>query len=351
MKGGKRVMFKIFQETKPIKWIYNQRTSIDFSPAYQRRGNLWTKQQKQLLIDSVLNGLDIPKFYFQFMPPSVNNFHYNYAIIDGKQRLEAVLGFINDEFPLSAKFNFLDDDLSYQFGDLSGKYFSQIESISPALIAQFWQYELNIVFMDTTDPSIINELFVRLNSGVSVSTSEKRHANGGELSNKIQELCDASPFFAKKIKVDNRRFARNDLALKLLMLEMGELDLTKKSVDRFINDNKDFTSCHVAFEELEYKINAIAEVFEDRDPLLSKKNIIITLYTVLEEIPTEKLRLFMQYFENYRAAVQSDDIVSEKDAELNLFTRLLQQGADKKNSIQERKNIMKHYIREFLKYN
>lgn len=56
-------MFKIFQETKPIKWVFNQRTTIDFSPVYQRHSSLWKTAQKQLLIDSILNGLDIPKFY------------------------------------------------------------------------------------------------------------------------------------------------------------------------------------------------------------------------------------------------------------------------------------------------
>lgn len=99
-------MFKIFQEAKPIKWIYNQRSTIDFSPTYQRRGRLWKKSQKQLLIDSILNELDIPKFYFQFMPPVINNTHYNYAIIDGKQRIETILGFIDNEFPLSDQFVF-----------------------------------------------------------------------------------------------------------------------------------------------------------------------------------------------------------------------------------------------------
>lgn len=172
-------MFKIFQETKTIKWIYAQKELIDFSPAYQRRGNLWKEEQQQLLIDSILNGLDIPKFYFQFMPPVLNGTHYNYAIIDGKQRIEAILGFIEDKFPLSEDFSFLDSDSFNQFENVSGKLFSEIENSNPALIARFWQYELNIVFMDTTNPDIINELFVRLNSGLSVSTSEKRNANGG----------------------------------------------------------------------------------------------------------------------------------------------------------------------------
>ena len=347
MKEGKRIMFKLFQEIKSIKWIYNQQKSIDFSPAYQRHGDLWKKTQQQLLIDSILNKLDIPKFYFQFMPSEVKNLHYNYAIIDGKQRIEAILGFINDKIPLSNKFSFLDNSYYHKYGDISGKRFSDIERDAPALIAQFWQFELSIVFIDTTTPDIINELFIRLNSGIPVSTTEKRNANGGILSLKIQELCDSSDFFTQKIKLTNRRFAQNDLALKLLMLEMGEWDLTKKSVDKFLVDNKNFQSCSKAFATLKSKINYISEAFEENDYLLSKKNIIITLYTVIDLIPSTKLRSFMQYFENHRT---SESTPTENVA-LKEFTRLLQQGADKKSSIQERSKIMKYYINKFLNCN
>lgn len=341
-------MFKIFQETRPIKWIYNQRDFIDFLPAYQRHGRLWKKAQKQLLIDSVLNGLDIPKFYFQFMPPKVGDMHYNYAIIDGKQRIETILEFIDNQFPLSTGFAFLDDGVAQQFDNVSGKYFSELESIAPALIARFWQYELNIVFMDTTNPDIINELFVRLNSGVPVNAAEKRNANGGILSTKIQELCDTSSFFTRKIRVANRRLAHNDLALKLLMLEMGELDLTQKNVDKFVDDNSSFRSCRGAFEQLTFKVNRVAEAFEDRDKLLSKKNILITLYTILDDISVSKLRPFMQYFEECRMSAQTSNNPSDEDRRLNEFTRLLQQGADKKSSIQERKEIIQQYIQTFI---
>lgn len=341
-------MFKLFQETKPIKWIFDQKEFIDFSPAYQRRGELWKKSQQQLLIDSILNGLDIPKFYFQFMPPATGEVLYNYAIIDGKQRIEAILAFINDLIPLSEDFSFLDENYTYQFGEISGKFFSQIERDAPALIAQFWQFKLSIVFIDTTTPDIINDLFIRLNSGLPVSTTEKRNANGGRLSFEIQKLCDSSPFFTKKIKINNRRLAHNDLALKLLMLEMGEQDLTQKSVDNFLYSHKDFTSCNKAFAVLTNKVNRIAGVFEDHDFLLSKKNIIITLYTIADLIPSEKMRLFMKYFEEQRIAAKNRNSLDSGDTSLNKFTRLLQQGADKKSSILERSSIMKKYIKTFL---
>lgn len=66
-------MFRIFQENKDIKWLIQQKEYINFSPSYQRMGGIWNKRQKQMLIDSILNGFDIPKIYFDFMPRNDEN--------------------------------------------------------------------------------------------------------------------------------------------------------------------------------------------------------------------------------------------------------------------------------------
>lgn len=39
---------------------------ININPEYQRKGGVWTRQKKQLLIDSILNDYDIPKLYFHY---------------------------------------------------------------------------------------------------------------------------------------------------------------------------------------------------------------------------------------------------------------------------------------------
>lgn len=340
-------MFKIFQEFKTIKWLSNRRYSIDFSPAYQRRGNIWKLKQKQLLIDSILNGFDIPKFYFQFMPDRT----YNYAIIDGKQRIETILGFIDGDFPLAKDFKFFDRDMSMKFGNIANCYYDEIDSIAPTIIARLLQYELSIVFMDTDTPDSVNEMFIRLNSGIPVSTAEKRNAMGGRLSQRIQTICDTSIFFNASIAINNMRFQHNDLAIKLLMLECGYPDLTKNSVDRFIEDNRDVGQlCEDALIRLEMKLQKLSEVFQRRDKLLSKKNIIITLYTMLNRVPYPPLRELLKAFEDDRARAQREEQPQNGElSELIEFSRLLQQGADKKSSIQERSQIMMKYYEQYIR--
>ena len=342
-------MFKLFQETRSIMWLRKHKDMIDFSPAYQRRGNLWKKEQRQLLIDSILNGFDLPKFYFQFMPPESAERFYNYAIIDGKQRAEAILGFLEDDFPLSPGFIFF-DDATDNAHDIAGKYYSEIEICAPAIAAHFLQYEINIVFMDTNDPDIINEMFVRLNSGVAVNTAEKRNATGGKLAQKVQEYCRTSRFFTSKIKIKNSRFQHEDLMYKFLMLTMGELDLTKNSVSQFVSKHKDFLpECSEALTITDSALQKFDLVFQENDTLLSKKNIIITLFAIHKQIASEHIRPFLKEFEDQRVSAASASKSSAKyDTVMMEFTNLLQQGADKRNSIQRRSQIMLDYYDQYL---
>lgn len=333
-------MYRLFQESRSIKWVYQERKNIDFSPPCQRRGNLWTKQQKQLLIDSILNEFDVPKFYFQFMPSD----KYAYAIIDGKQRIETILDFLDDKFPLSTDFKFIDKTISLKYPDIAGKKCSEIDEMASALLARVWQYSINIVFIDSDNEAIINEMFVRLNSGLQVSTIEKRNANGGLLSREIMHICDNSLFFTKKITLGNHRFEHNDLLLKLLMLEMGDYNLTKTNVDQFVFSNKEFKKeCKESLNRVEEKLDKIAGCFDDKDKYLKRKNIIITLYTILDDIDIEIIKDFLVFFETIRREATDDD----NSQELSEFTRLLQQGADKKASILRRRDIMSRYWRMY----
>lgn len=343
-------MFKIFQENRSISWIVSQKKYINFSPACQRRGNIWNREQKQLLIDSIINGFDIPKLYFQFMPQDVNAVEiYNYAVIDGKQRLEAIFDFIEDRIPISNNFKFLNDTESKYYTDIAGKKFSEIDVLEPSLIAKFLKYELCIVFMDTTNPDIINETFIRLNSGVTVNTAEKRNAIGGKLARKMNEWYSSSPFFTEKIRMDNKRYAHFDLALKFLMLEMGYDDLSKTTVDKFVSDQKDFDlECERALERVIMKTDRLSAEFANKDKLLNRKNLIITLFSIIDRIPNGKINPFLCEFEFNREFAKNTEDKNQVDPQMLEFNRCLQQGADKKFSLESRKTIMENYLHMFL---
>src|SRR6478609_2455587 len=100
-------MFKILKigELEPLSIRAFQKIAdrVDFAPIYQRYGNIWSPEKKRLLIDTIINGFDIPKFYFNYFVEQNNILNPTkaiYAVIDGKQRLQIILDFLNDKLAL-----------------------------------------------------------------------------------------------------------------------------------------------------------------------------------------------------------------------------------------------------------
>jgi hypothetical protein len=96
-------------ENDDIRFSYSQRmldslistyysgAGLDLNPSYQR-GNVWTEDQKVALIDSIFKNIDIGKR----RPFREERQHY-YEMLDGKQRLTAVLDFIEEKFRYKGK--------------------------------------------------------------------------------------------------------------------------------------------------------------------------------------------------------------------------------------------------------
>jgi len=88
---------------------------VDFNPyvidadgkkQYYQRDLVWTLEQKQLLIDSIYNGIEIGKFLFRYKSWEAieqgmtdNGHGFSWECVDGKQRFFAILHFIQNKYP------------------------------------------------------------------------------------------------------------------------------------------------------------------------------------------------------------------------------------------------------------
>lgn len=101
----------------PLVWtvdqLHRRRAKINPTPAYQR-GPVGNHHKKRLLIDSILRGYDIPKFYVRRIGDPKDE---TYEIVDGQQRTLAIWDFMENNFeldPSAEPFSGL--------GDLSGLF-------------------------------------------------------------------------------------------------------------------------------------------------------------------------------------------------------------------------------------
>jgi hypothetical protein len=108
-----------------------------------------------------------------------------YAVIDGKQRLLAVREFINNDFSLPDKFEYLPDPSL----DLSNLTYEELAKSFPQVKALFDNYPLAIMVVRTDDVELIEDMFSRLNEAMPLNAAEKRNAFGGPLPPLIRKLA------------------------------------------------------------------------------------------------------------------------------------------------------------------
>lgn len=173
-----------FKNIADIRDMYNN-GQIELNPPYQRKP-AWKTKQRRLLLSSLFNGIPIPALIFH------KHFRSNkakdvYDVLDGKQRLETILHFIEkielkDEDKLWVEFkNPKTDRKDYLYFDelRSKKVNKEYEDI----LAKFWQYPIPIIeyegdLFDIFGRNVASkEVFVRINStGSPLKNHEIRHA-------------------------------------------------------------------------------------------------------------------------------------------------------------------------------
>lgn len=264
-----------------ILYLYSIRDEIDMNPSYQRMGDIWPLSKRQLLIDSILNGYDLPKIYVhEFSKPvEMDGKTYRYAVVDGKQRLNAIFQFIDNGFTLSDDFSYM-RDTDIKIGGLS---YSELAKKQPKIKMLLDAYSLPVYGIRADDLDLIEDMFSRLNEAAPLNAAEKRNAFGGPLPKLIREIS-THPFFEHKVKFDNKRFRHYDLIAKLFLLcHKGSVTDTKKvHLDRFVKSFKDADE-HVA-EGLKYRVwevlDSLTRVFVDSDPLLKSMGIVPVYFWV-----------------------------------------------------------------------
>lgn len=284
-----------------IRELARFRPEIDLEPVYQRQSGLWNLEKRQLLVDSILNGLDVPKLYFHEQPKKTPRF----AVIDGKQRLEALWGFMDGGFSLADDFELFEkEDVR-----LEGKNYVEFGRAHPALLQQFEATELTVMLVQTDDIEMVEEMFSRLNEAVPLNAPEKRNAMGGPLPAAVRELA-RHPFFTECLWLENARYRHLDLATKFLLIEHRDrVTSTKKREldDLFANfkEHDDKKGAAKLKQRVETNLDKLAEVFDKPDRLLSSVGMIVVYYlffrSTSEKCDRQRLVEFDELRERNRA--------------------------------------------------
>lgn len=145
--------------------------------AYQRK-LVWSRSEKQSLIDSILHGYPIPLILLATTIDEDGG--KTFEILDGMQRLNAIFSYIENAFPVDDRFFDVTQLPRARQRAEAGEFTAVVGKgrvLDAESCAEILEYTLAITEFPATNPASVNEVFGRINSyGRQLSAQERRQA-------------------------------------------------------------------------------------------------------------------------------------------------------------------------------
>lgn len=181
-------MAELASQPTSVQTVYNwyREGQLEVNRRYQRK-LVWTLEEKQKLIDSLLRKYPLPAILLAERPDSSGKFE----IIDGLQRLHSIVSFIEHAYPTIDGSYF--DIQEFASAKRYVEFFDAMEgvkTISPKEVSTILDYSLPMSIMRNATEKEITDVFDRINTyGHRLSDQERRQAGvETEFSKFVREL-------------------------------------------------------------------------------------------------------------------------------------------------------------------
>jgi hypothetical protein len=275
---------KMLSDKRAIDKIFRRRDRYDL-PDWQRQ-EVWNREKKQRLIDSILRGWKLPKFYF------IETSGDNFLVEDGQQRLNAIWEFFSNELPLSG-------DSARQFG---GRFYQDL----PRKVADaFDDFEISYDLISGATDEELKEFFQRLQEGMPLTSSEKLNAVPSKLTDYCRSVANHA-FFRQTVAIPNTRYAHFDIVAKVATIEIEDLDagLRLDDIREVFLSQSSFASTSAIGKRIKAALDFLHKAFKNRGASLRTRTIVQSLLTLTCKLVStrrsdgceSKLRRFFESF-------------------------------------------------------
>ncbi len=278
MRSGKRAIDK----------IYHRRHRYDI-PEWQRT-EVWNDPKKRTLIDSILRGWKLPKFYFQLTDAQVGE----YDVVDGQQRLSAIYDFFSGDLVLPK-------EAEAEFGGTT--YQTLFQNYKDA----FDDFEIEFDIIENADEPEIRQFFQRLQAGLPLISSENLNSIHSNLRD-FSWVLARTPFFAEKVWLADKRYAHFDIAAKVAAIELDGIDTSLRFDDLKVTfeSQASFSDKSQTARRLLQACEYLDRVFPEKSQILRNRTVVQSFATVVAKIVQigrgngreKALKAFLEAFTN-----------------------------------------------------
>jgi len=231
---------------------WNDRKELILAPEFQRR-KVWSEKAKSYLVDTILKGFPIPGIYIR-QKINLKNQKTIREVVDGQQRISAILDYLNDQFAVSKVH-------SEKYGGLT---FSELPN---EIKEKYLEYDLSVDFLVGADDLDILEVFARINSyTVTLNPQEKLNA---EFSGKFKQAVfrlgrDHLEFWRKNKILTNyniMRMKEAELSTDLVIAMINGIQDRSKIKSYYLKYDDEFPQEEIIEKYFRKCIDTIAEIF------------------------------------------------------------------------------------------
>ena len=258
----------VYSRDWTIGTIYNQiiLENIDLNPKFQRR-NAWTDEKRSKLIESIVMGYPVPEIVLAENPQKKRS----YIVIDGKQRLLTIAGFIdNNKYQYWDKNKLKKLDVKKELNGLG--YCDVDDNIRRELDNSSLRCT---VITGYNDIQVLYDIFYRLNSGsVSLSTQELRQSLiPGDFADYLLEITNSKQPIHDVMNVEgpDRRFRDIENLLRIMsfvkypQMYNGNLkkfldDSMRRITSNWATEKNDINDI---YKKINFAIDLLSKIFND----------------------------------------------------------------------------------------
>ncbi len=240
--------------TQDVSWFLDLNSSgrLDLNPPYQRR-SIWSNNDRRFFLDTIFRNYPCPAIFIH--KSSDKEERPIYHVVDGKQRLETIIHFVENKLTLPK-----------DFGDihLDGKKWKNLGIDEKQ---RFWNYTLSVEMLSSVEGTLVNEIFDRFNrNSRKLERQELRHARyDGWFIHVAEEEADKEEW--QKLKIVTR--ARSKRMKDVQFISELLLVILDKKIVGFDQDYLD--SRYGNYDDLDVFENNDEEEGEDFTSMVSKE--------------------------------------------------------------------------------
>ncbi|MDF4026790.1 DUF262 domain-containing protein [Luteibacter sp. PPL201] len=259
---------------------------------YQRK-LVWTLEEKQRFIDSIIEGFPVPIVLLAERKAHIGQ--GGFEIIDGMQRMNAVFGFLENEYSVSGAYFDLNSMASTKALLDAGKLEQREPVLDRKVCVAIASYTVPLSIYEFAESSDVDEVFRRINSG------------GRKLSRQELRIAGSTGHFAQTVRMIAAQ-VRGDVSGsdELPLNEMKKISITHRDLPYGINVDDLFWIQQGVLTKEQVRESRDEEVIAD-----------IVAFTLLDPKPPSRSEFLDDFFgysggEAQRARFEQVELATQK---------------------------------------